>query len=70
MYFSYESLKFLTYPTQLIGKSCKLIPVMFLGYIAKKESYGLREVVYVVMITIGKLAPILVPLSLFVYLIE
>lgn len=53
MYFANESLKHLSYPMQILGKSCKLIPVVMLEYIARGRKYGVRETVYVILITVG-----------------
>jgi solute carrier family 35 (UDP-galactose transporter), member B1 len=53
MYFASEALKHLTYPTQVLGKSCKMIPIMLFGFLSRGKSYTLRELVYVLLITIG-----------------
>ena len=53
MYFANESLQYLSYPTQVLGKSCKMIPVMWIGFLNREKSYGVREAMYVLLITLG-----------------
>jgi solute carrier family 35 (UDP-galactose transporter), member B1 len=35
MLFSNEALKYVSYPTQALGKSCKMIPVMLFGFLIR-----------------------------------
>ena len=49
----YEALKFVSFPTQVIFKSSKLIPVMLMGKLISKKSYPMSEYGLAVMISIG-----------------
>lgn len=49
----YEALKFISFPTQVLSKSCKIIPVMALGMLVNKKVYGLAEVADALLITAG-----------------
>lgn len=40
---SHGSLEFLNYPTQVIFKSCKLIPVLLGGILIQGKKYGLSD---------------------------
>jgi len=51
--FGYASLKFINYPTLILGKSCKLIPVMAMGKILHGKSYPLYKYASVGLITLG-----------------
>lgn len=46
-----ESLKYVTFPTQVLAKSSKLIPVMLMGKVISKKKYKWWE--YAVAVTIG-----------------
>jgi len=50
---SNKALMWVNYPTQVIGKSCKPIPVMILGVIIGKKSYPLLKYLFVLMIVAG-----------------
>jgi UDP-galactose transporter B1 len=50
---SNEALRYVSYPTQVLGKSCKMVPVMAGGIILGGKRYGLFEYVQVIFITIG-----------------
>mmetsp|Transcript_27601 Transcript_27601/g.36206 ORF Transcript_27601/g.36206 Transcript_27601/m.36206 type:complete len:372 (+) Transcript_27601:95-1210(+) len=50
---SNESLKHVNYPTQALGKSCKMIPVMLFGVLFAGKQYSLREYLCVLLITAG-----------------
>mmetsp|Transcript_19519 Transcript_19519/g.25233 ORF Transcript_19519/g.25233 Transcript_19519/m.25233 type:complete len:374 (+) Transcript_19519:104-1225(+) len=50
---SNESLKHVNYPTQALGKSCKMIPVMLFGVLFAKQRYSAREYLCVLLITAG-----------------
>lgn len=52
-WFQYEALKFISFPTQVLAKSCKLIPVMIMGRIVSKNKYEFYEYVVAVTISIG-----------------
>lgn len=53
MLFSNEALKFVSYPTQALGKSCKMIPVMLFGFLIRGKKYTLMETLAVLLITAG-----------------
>jgi len=47
------ALQWVNYPTQVVGKSCKPIPVMILGVLLGRKSYPWRKYMFVFMIVIG-----------------
>ncbi|CAL8113714.1 unnamed protein product [Orchesella dallaii] len=47
------ALQWVSYPTQVIGKSCKPIPVMLLGVLLANRRYALRKYLFVLLIVIG-----------------
>lgn len=49
----YEALKFISFPTQVLAKSCKLIPVMLMGKIISRNKYEFYEYVVAASISIG-----------------
>jgi len=49
----YEALKYVSFPSQVLSKSCKLIPVMFVGIILNKKTYPFIEYVEAILITVG-----------------
>ncbi|CAG8600358.1 9690_t:CDS:2 [Acaulospora morrowiae] len=51
--FGYESLKHIDYPTLVLGKSCKLIPVMLVNIILYQRKFPLYKYVVVTLITLG-----------------
>ncbi|KAJ3104302.1 UDP-galactose transporter [Phlyctochytrium planicorne] len=51
--FGYASLKFIDYPTMILGKSCKLIPVMVMNYVLYRKTYPLKKHLIVGLITVG-----------------
>ena len=51
----YESLKFLHFIIQVVGKSCKLVCVMIVGKIMNKKSFHLYEYFSAFVMTVGKL---------------
>ena len=51
--FTNVSLKFLNYPTQIIFKSCKLIPVMVGGIIIQKKKYGVAHFLSAALMSVG-----------------
>jgi len=50
---SNEALRYVSYPTQVLGKSCKMVPVMAGGIVLGGKSYGFFEYLQVVIITVG-----------------
>ncbi|CCG85139.1 Uridine diphosphate-N-acetylglucosamine transporter Hut1 [Taphrina deformans PYCC 5710] len=51
--FGYASLKYIDYPTQILGKSCKLLPVMALGVIVYGRRFPPHKYLVVAMVTTG-----------------
>jgi len=49
----YEALKFVSFPTQVLAKSCKMVPVMLMGFVVNQQSYTVLEYVVAIMITAG-----------------
>ena len=50
---SNEALRYVSYPTQVLGKSCKMVPVMGGGIILGGKRYRPIEYFQVVLITVG-----------------
>jgi len=50
---SNKALMWVNYPTQVIGKSCKPIPVMILGVLIGRKSYSLQKYFFILMIVAG-----------------
>ncbi|XP_043217116.1 adenosine 3'-phospho 5'-phosphosulfate transporter 1-like isoform X1 [Amphibalanus amphitrite] len=49
----YEALKFVSFPTQVLAKASKIIPVMLMGKIVSKNKYEYYEYVVAILISIG-----------------
>ena len=49
----YEALKYVSFPTQVLGKASKMIPVMLMGKVVSKKSYQYHEYVIAGMISVG-----------------
>lgn len=49
----YEALKFISFPTQVLAKCCKVIPVMIMGKIVSNKTYPLHEYITATMISMG-----------------
>jgi len=47
------ALMYVNYPTQVLAKSCKMIPVMIFGVLLAKKKYPLFKYVTVIAITLG-----------------
>lgn len=47
------ALRWVPYPTQVIGKSAKPIPVMLLGVLIGRKSYSLQRYLFVFLIVVG-----------------
>lgn len=47
------ALQWVPYPTQVVGKSVKPIPVMILGVLLGKKSYPFKKYLFVILIVIG-----------------
>ncbi|KAH8351102.1 hypothetical protein KR084_004251 [Drosophila pseudotakahashii] len=52
-WFQYEALKFVNFPTQVLAKSCKIIPVMLMGKLMSKAKYESYEYVTALLISLG-----------------
>lgn len=50
---SNRALQHVSYPTQVIAKSCKPIPVMILGVLYARKRYSLLKYLFVFLIVIG-----------------
>ncbi|SPR00785.1 unnamed protein product (mitochondrion) [Plasmodiophora brassicae] len=50
---SNQALRYVNYPTQVLGKSCKMIPVMLMGICINGKRYKKQEYVQVALITLG-----------------
>merc|ERR1719282_1711281 len=50
---SNKALSWVNYPTQVIGKSCKPIPVMVLGVLVGRKQYPLLKYLFILMIVLG-----------------
>ncbi|XP_043197617.1 solute carrier family 35 member B1-like isoform X2 [Amphibalanus amphitrite] len=53
MVFSNKALQWVNYPTQVVGKSCKPIPVMLMGVLLSRRRYPLRKYLFVLLIVVG-----------------
>jgi adenosine 3'-phospho 5'-phosphosulfate transporter B3 len=51
--FSYQAMPFLNYPTQLMFKSCKLIPVLIGGILIQGKRFNVYDVSATIMMTFG-----------------
>ncbi|KAL4630537.1 adenosine 3'-phospho 5'-phosphosulfate transporter 1 [Arapaima gigas] len=49
----YEALKFISFPTQVLAKASKVIPVMLMGKIVSRKSYEYWEYFTAMMISVG-----------------
>lgn len=54
-WFQYEALKFVNFPTQVLAKSCKVIPVMLMGKIVSRSKYEFYEYFTAILISCGML---------------
>jgi UDP-galactose transporter B1 len=53
MFSSNAALAYVDYPTQVLGKSCKMIPVMLTGVLFHGKKYKWRQYLAVSAITFG-----------------
>ena len=51
--FVYFSLQYLNYPTQVIFKSCKLIPVLIGGILIQRKRKGMLDFVAAIVMSLG-----------------
>jgi solute carrier family 35 (UDP-galactose transporter), member B1 len=49
----YASLKHISYPTMILGKSCKLVPVVIMNFVLYRKIFPLKTYLVVTLITIG-----------------
>ncbi|XP_068619687.1 adenosine 3'-phospho 5'-phosphosulfate transporter 1 [Battus philenor] len=49
----YEALKFVSFPTQVLSKSCKVIPVMLMGKLISRNKYEPYEYATAALISLG-----------------
>lgn len=49
----YEALKYVNFPTQVLSKACKLIPVMVMSYLVSGKRYKLHEYNVAILISVG-----------------
>jgi adenosine 3'-phospho 5'-phosphosulfate transporter B2 len=49
----YEALKYVSFPTQTLGKCGKMIPVMILGLLLSGKKYGSKDFLSAIVVTIG-----------------
>lgn len=52
-WFQYEALKYVSFPTQVLAKASKIIPVMIMGKIISKKTYKYHEYATAFAISIG-----------------
>ncbi|KAH6571962.1 hypothetical protein BASA50_006748 [Batrachochytrium salamandrivorans] len=51
--FGYAALKHIDYPTLVLGKSCKLIPVMLMNFLIYGRTFSMQKYLVVFLITLG-----------------
>ena len=49
----YEALKFVSFPMQVLAKASKVIPVMIMGIVVRKQKYQRYEYIVALMISFG-----------------
>lgn len=52
-WFQYEALKFVSFPTQVLAKSCKILPVMLMGKVVSRAKYEFYEYLTAMLISLG-----------------
>ncbi|XP_039263557.2 adenosine 3'-phospho 5'-phosphosulfate transporter 1-like [Styela clava] len=52
-WFQYEALKYVSFPTQVLGKACKVIPVMLMGKVVSGNTYEFYEWATAGMLSVG-----------------
>lgn len=52
-WFQYEALKFVSFPTQVLAKASKIIPVMLMGKVISRKSYHTYEYGVALLISVG-----------------
>jgi UDP-galactose transporter B1 len=51
--FGYAALKHIDYPTLILGKSCKLVPVVLMNFLIYRKTFPLKKYLIVFLITVG-----------------
>lgn len=51
--FGYAALRYIDYPTQILGKSCKLVPVMLMNIVLYRRKFALHKYIVVGTVTLG-----------------
>lgn len=51
--FGFASLSYITYPTMVLGKSCKLVPVMLMNFLLYRRKFALHKYLVVALVTTG-----------------
>jgi len=51
--FGYAALKHINFPTMILGKSCKLVPVMLMNWLVYRKRFEVYKYVTVCLITLG-----------------
>lgn len=51
--FGYAALRYIDYPTQILGKSCKLVPVMLMNIVLYRRKFALHKYLVVTIVTLG-----------------
>ena len=49
----YEALKYVSFPTQVLAKSCKMVPVMLMGYVVSRRVHTAFEYIVAFAVTAG-----------------
>ena len=49
----YEALKYVSFPTQVLAKSCKMVPVMLMGYVVSRRVHTAFEYLVALAVTCG-----------------
>lgn len=49
----YEALKFISFPTQVLMKACKVLPVMIMGKFIQRRNYTIQEYFVACLISLG-----------------
>jgi len=52
----YEALKYVSFPTQVLAKASKIIPVMLMGKVVSKKKYEYYEYIVALLISVGMVA--------------
>jgi solute carrier family 35 (UDP-galactose transporter), member B1 len=51
--FGFAALSYITYPAMVLGKSCKLVPVMIMNVLLYRRKFAPHKYLVVVMVTLG-----------------